>query len=68
MRDMWKRNRHASNAGERNGRSKLTAEKVAEIRRMYAEGTKKQYELAATYGVTQPVISEIILRKIWKTS
>jgi hypothetical protein len=51
--------------GVDNGRAKLTEEQVIEIRGRYAEGGVTQRALAAKYGVSQPVIGDIVLRKIW---
>lgn len=57
------RTRHGTeNTGERNGRSKLTQDQVAEIR---ASGMS-QYVLAAKYGVSQGNISSIRSGRIWK--
>lgn len=50
--------------GEANGSARLTAEQVLEIRRRYAAG-EKQVPLAAVFGVSQPIISQIIRRKVW---
>lgn len=51
--------------GEQNGRAKLTAEKVREIRALYSGG-KTQTELAGLFGVDQAIISRVVLRKSWK--
>lgn len=52
--------------GERNGRAKLTAEQVNEIRTRYAAGGVSQQALGNEYGVTQAVVSAIILGKLWR--
>ena len=52
-------------AGEANGRAKLTAEQVSEIRRRYAHGDVTQSQLAAEYGVTRPMIGYIVRGKNW---
>ena len=52
--------------GERNVNSKLNAEKVAEIRENYASGEATQYQLANTYGVSQPTIGCIVRRQTWR--
>lgn len=63
--DHWTR-RDGGLAGERNGRAKLTAQDVADIRAAYAaEGGPSQSELGRRYGVTQVQISSIIRRKAW---
>lgn len=51
--------------GSKHGRSKLTEEQVLEIRKAYAEGTANQPQLAAKYGVSQPIIHHIIHRTLW---
>ena len=52
--------------GERHCMAKLTARDVLEIRRKYATGEFPQALLAAMFGVTQPQISFIVNRKLWK--
>jgi len=52
--------------GSKNPASKLTEEKVLEIRKRYAEGGVSQTQLAKEYGVAQGVISGIVLRKTWR--
>lgn len=54
-----------SNRGERQGLSKLTTDRVREIRQLYRAGGIKQKELAERYGVAQPQISAIVNRKQW---
>ena len=54
-----------SNAGERNGSAKLTQEQVDAIRRQYADGSVRQKDLAAQYGVSRSAIGQIIAGKIW---
>ena len=51
--------------GERHAMSKLTSEKVLEIRDKYAKGGITQKELASEYGVDHTTISLIVRRKIW---
>lgn len=51
--------------GEAVNTAKLTAEKVVEIRALYAAGGFYQRQLAEQFGVTQAIISKIILRLIW---
>ena len=52
--------------GEANGRAKLSAEDVADIRRRYAAGGVFQRELAAEYGVRRATIRNIVCGKTWK--
>lgn len=54
--------------GEKNGNSKLTLEKVAEIRGLYAAKTLTKVQLAAMYGVTQAAISHVVACRTWKAS
>lgn len=61
--DMTKKGR--SIHGERNGSSKLTTEKVIEIRIRYAAGGISQRKLASEYEVTHANIGYIIRRKKW---
>lgn len=60
MKDMVVKKRQAH--GMNNGHAKLTDENVQEIRNM--SGT--QSEIAKVFGVTRPLISMILNRKIWK--
>jgi len=55
---------HQKNCQNRRS-SKLIEEQVIEIRKLYATGKYSQRKLAAMFGVTQPMISEIILHKSW---
>lgn len=54
--------------GEDNGQSKLTEDQVREIRRRCVLGSRTSGAgaLAREFGVSQPVISAIVARKIWK--
>ncbi len=53
--------------GERVNTAKLTESEVREIRKLYADGSREsQASVAARYGVTQTVISHILLRMTWK--
>ena len=51
--------------GVANGRAKLTAPIVREIRRRYTKDGVTQCELAKQYGVSQSAISRILHRKKW---
>jgi HNH endonuclease len=46
--------------------AKLTSETVVEIRKRYSSGKETMKSLGEIFGVTQPVVSRIINRKIWK--
>lgn len=52
--------------GERNCKAKLTKDQVMQIRQMYKTGKESTNTLARKFGVTQPLVSQIILNKIWK--
>ena len=62
--------------GERNGSAKLTAEQAHSIREEYRDGGRQgrkgprgrvsQTSLAEKYGVSQPVISEIVRGTKWE--
>lgn len=64
MRDAVGKRRHSY--GQRNGRAKLTAEQVTEIRGLLAAGALSQPEIGAIYGVTQGCISAIAVGKSWR--
>jgi hypothetical protein len=51
--------------GERNGRAKLSENEIEAIRQRYAAGGVSQQVIADEYGVTQNLISKIILRQLW---
>lgn len=59
------RNRQAR--GEKIGRSKLTAEQVAEIRTRYAAGNTSYRALVSFFGVHNTQISNIVNHKQWAT-
>jgi DNA-binding XRE family transcriptional regulator len=52
--------------GERNVSSRLTEDKVLDIRRRYKAGGISQYALAAEYGVSQTTIKDITRGRTWK--
>jgi hypothetical protein len=66
VRDMVEKGRVACK--EKNGRAKLTEEKVAEIRRDYIKGSRMygQSALGRKYGVDPTAIRRIINREKWK--
>jgi len=57
---------HIGVRGEQHGRAKLTENNVHNIRNLYATGHYKQSVLAKQFNIDQTVISDIILRRIWK--
>ena len=50
--------------GERNGSSKLTADKIRSIRKRFADG-ETQKVLGQQFGVTQVMIGKIVRRENW---
>lgn len=50
--------------GEKHGQSKLTDDKVREMRRLCLEG-RTQSSVAKEYGVCKATMSNIVKRKIW---
>ena len=65
IRDRDEAGRQARQKGVDHGGAKLTEEQVIEIRSRYAAGGVFQRALAAEYGVSQSVISEIVRRVSW---
>ncbi len=63
MAERSEKGRGSRQQGEKHGMSKLTAEKVREIRRLRGEVTQK--EVARRFGVTVPMISRIQLGRNW---
>jgi len=61
--DKIARGRH--NFGERNGRSRLTANQVAEIRRLRAAGISRS-TVAEAFGVHPEHVTAIMSRKFWR--
>ena len=58
--------RHGTNpVGARNGRAKLNPDVVAEIRRIYEQGSMSQSRLGAKFGINQTQVSRIILGRAW---
>lgn len=51
--------------GERHNFARLSDPQVVEIRRLASEGLA-QAEIAARFGVTQPTVSKIALKQIWR--
>lgn len=52
--------------GVQQPKAKLDDDKVRAIRATFARGGIVQHELAQQYGVSQAVISKVILRQMWK--
>lgn len=54
-------------SGEANPAARLTEPQVIEIRRRYDAGGVTQKELAEEFGMSQPLIGQIVRRVAWKT-
>jgi len=65
MRDCVKRGRARPRAGADNGRAKLTAVQVTDIRRQFAAGGISKAALGREYLVTSTTIAGIISRRLW---
>lgn len=65
MRDKINKGRQRVPHGSEHGMAKLTEAQVLEIRRRYAAKEANQYQLADEYGMSQPIISDIVRRKLW---
>ena len=58
---------HHRQVGSKHSKAKLTEDDVREIRRLYfEEGGYTMKELGVRYGVSQPSISQICSRQLWK--
>lgn len=64
--DMIAKGRHRGAVGERNAKSKLTVAQVKEIREKYSDRKTPTAKIAKIYGVSQPMISYILIGKNWK--
>lgn len=63
--DMMRKGRN--NRGEDRPNAKLTEAAVVEMRRRYSGVPRPtQRELAAEFGVVEPIVSRVLNRKIWK--
>lgn len=60
-----KAHRHPS-PGMANGNAVLTDAAIRDIRSTYAKGGISQQAIAEQYGVSQPLISRIVLKKGWR--
>ena len=52
--------------GENHNMAKLSAAQVSDIRKRLAAGDESQAEIAASHGVSQPLVSMIHTGKVWK--
>lgn len=51
--------------GDNHHGSKVSSDSVREIRRLFDSKTLNQMELSRKFGVSQPTISQIVLRRTW---
>lgn len=67
MRDMGDKGRARTPhvVGSQHAESKLTEADALQIRARYAKGGIRQVDLVVEFGVRQPTISALILRKTW---
>ncbi len=63
-RDCEIKGRHAK--GEKNGRAKITKVEAGEIRELYKTGKYTQQKLGFDFGISQGVVSKILLNELWK--
>ena len=62
--DMYRAGRQPDWRGENNPKSRFTNADVIEMRQWYELGYTQQ-NIADAFDTTQPVVSEIINRKVW---
>jgi HNH endonuclease len=69
-RDMWRKGRgrggNAHLSGETNPNARLSDEDVLSMRRRYSARGVTMTRLAAEYGVSQSVISNVLTRRTWR--
>lgn len=63
--DMIARGRHRVSHGESNGRARLTAEQVAEIRRRHEDHVRA---LAEEFGVSEVTVYRVLRGATWRTT
>lgn len=61
------RKRWLSYTGDMHGSSRITSADVIAIREVYALGGISQQKLGERYGISQTQVSQIVLRKLWKS-
>lgn len=66
MRDAVSKNLIASRKGEAHGCSKLTANKVRSIRRIWRKSPHNQKAIGKRFGVRASTIGMIVTRKTWR--
>ncbi len=55
-------------AGHIPGTAVLTPQNAIEIRELYAKGGRTMLDIAITYGISVPHVSNIVNRKMWKNA
>ena len=62
----WETGLNKANVGEKANSSKLTENKVSEIRKLYSSGNYSQRQLGKMFGVRQQSIFQIVNKLSWK--
>ena len=65
VRNAFEEGLYKSRKGKNSNTAKLTEEEVVEIRKIYENTEKTQYDLADIYGVSQVQIGRIVRRETW---
>lgn len=68
MKDMMDKGRQVGLIGENHPNSKLTKKEVIEIRKKYSDRRTPTLAIAKMYGVSQVMISYILIGNSWKTA
>ena len=55
-------------AGHIPGTAVLAPQNAIEIRELYAKGGRTMLDIAITYGISVPHVSNIVNRKMWKNA
>lgn len=64
--NLRKKDHGTNNDGESNCLSKLTNNKVLEIRKIYSRGNITYREIAGMFNITKPNVGYIVNRKTWR--
>jgi hypothetical protein len=59
------RGRQLCRIGGRNTQAKLNARQIHRLRKQWASGRWKQWQLAKHYGITRSHVSSIVCRRVW---
>ena len=52
--------------GEGHAAAKITSSQVIKIREIYSNKEATQKQIAKHFGISQPLVSAIIMKKLWK--